>query len=69
MRIATMISSIVTLLLLLSAMICGFWIKAGNATDSSSLSFHANCGVAAVMFCFITIILLLITLCQTKKDR
>lgn len=66
MRIATIISSIITLLLLLSTMICGLWLKAGNP---GSISFHLNCGIAAIIFCAITVLLLMITLRRTKKDR
>ncbi|AET69304.1 hypothetical protein Desor_3850 [Desulfosporosinus orientis DSM 765] len=62
MKVVTMISSIITFLLLLSTMICGLWLKANNATDPSSFSFHMNCGIASVVFCFITIVLLAVTL-------
>ncbi len=59
MKIATLISAIVTLLLLLSAMICAFWIKAGNP---GNMSVHVSFGIAAVIFCCITLVLLIITL-------
>lgn len=59
MKTATIISSIITLLLLISAMICGLWLKAGNP---GSLSFHVNCGIAAVIICCITTVLIIITL-------
>lgn len=66
MRITTIISSIVTLLLLLSTMICGLWLKAGNPGD---MSFHVSCGIASVILCCITIVLLIITLRRTRKGR
>lgn len=69
MKIVTMISSVLTFLLLLSTMICGLWMKANNVTDPSSFAFHMNCGIASVVFCFITIVLLAVTLRQTKKGR
>lgn len=65
MRVAAIISTLITLLLLLSAMICGLWLKAGNP---GSLSFHVNCGLAAVGFCCITIVFLIMSL-RTKKGR
>lgn len=57
MKMITIISLIITLLLLLSAMICGFWLKAGNPGSST---FHVTCGIAAVVFCCITIALVII---------
>ena len=40
MRIATLLSAIITTLLMLTTMICGFWIRANNITDPSSIEFH-----------------------------
>lgn len=56
MKIATIIISIITFFLLLSTMICGFWLKAGQPGD---LNFHMKCGIASVIFCLITCVLLL----------
>lgn len=69
MKIVTMISAIITFLLLLSTMICGLWLKANNVTDPSSFSFHINCGIASVAFCFITMVLLAFTLHKAKRGR
>lgn len=66
MKIATIISSIITLFLLVSAMICGFWLKSGQP---GSINFHMNCGIAALVFCFLTLILLVISLRRTKKGN
>ncbi len=66
MKKITLISAIATLLLMLSAMICAFWLRAGNPGD---ISVHVNFGIAAVVFCGITIVLMLITLRRTKKDK
>ena len=66
MKLATIISSIITLLLLLSTMICGLWLNAGNPGD---IAFHINCGIAAVVFCFITLILLLCYFKSQKKGQ
>lgn len=64
MKIATIFSSVITLLLLLSTMICGFWLKAGQ---SGSINFHINCGVASIVLCIITLILIVIDYRQAKK--
>lgn len=64
MKIATIISSVMTFLLLLSAMICGFWLKSGQP---GSINFHINCGIASVVFCFITMILMIINFGRAKK--
>jgi len=66
MKIATIISSVITLLLLLSTMICGFWLKSGQP---GSINFHINCGIATFVFCFITLIMLIISLRRTKKGN
>jgi uncharacterized BrkB/YihY/UPF0761 family membrane protein len=67
MRIATLISTIITGILMLSTMICGLWIKSNNITDASSLEFHIICGIASVIFCFISITLLVVLLNRMKK--
>lgn len=52
MKIATIISSVVSILLLLSAMICGLWLKSGQP---GSINFHMNCGIAGIVFSVITV--------------
>lgn len=69
MKNATLISSIITTLLILTTMICGMWIKAKNISDSSSLAFHMNFGIASVVFCFITMVLLIIFLLGIKRKE
>lgn len=66
MKTITLVSSIITLLLLLSTMICGLWLKSGQPGD---ISFHMNCGIASLVFCCITFILLLITFHHQKKGK
>lgn len=67
MKIAMLISAVITALLMLSTMICGFWIRANGISDPSSFEFHISCGVAAVAFSFITLILLIIQFVRMKK--
>ena len=67
MKIATLISAIITALLMLSTMICGLWIRANNITDPSSFNFHMNCGIAAVVFSLITLVMVIVMLARIKK--
>lgn len=69
MRIMTLASAALTVLLILSTMICGFWIRANNVTDPSSFSFHMNCGVASVVFSLITLVMVIVMLVRTKKKE
>ncbi|WP_099205907.1 hypothetical protein [Scatolibacter rhodanostii] len=67
MKTATIISAIITVLLLLSTMVCGLWIRANQISDLSSLDFHMYTGISAVLFSILTLCLGLVTLSQTKK--
>jgi hypothetical protein len=63
MKIVVLILSIVSILMLLSTLICGLWIR--NAGDkitdmASSLNFHMSIGVATVVITVITLIVVLI---------
>lgn len=65
MKLATIISSIITLLLSLITMTCGLWIQSGQPGD---IKFHISCGITSVIFCFITFILLIKTLSRQKGE-
>lgn len=67
MKVVTLASSIITTLLLLTTMICGLWIRANNVTDTGSLNFHVNSGIASVIFCLVTMILIIAFLIRQKK--
>jgi ABC-type Na+ efflux pump permease subunit len=67
MKTATLISAVITVLFMLTAMICGLWIRANDITDSSSINFHIGAGIGAVIFCIITLILLVMLLSKIKK--
>ncbi|MDR0493312.1 MAG: hypothetical protein LBH74_06725 [Nitrososphaerota archaeon] len=62
MKIITLISVILTVLAVVSTMICGLWIRANNITDPSSLSFHRTMGIVSVVCCIITAVLVIILL-------
>ena len=65
LRIATIIISIVTLLLLFSVMVCGLWIGSVDA-DAGSVSFHRTLGVASVLSGTVTCVLALVS---SRKKR
>lgn len=67
MKSATLISAIITTLLMMTTMICGLWMKANNISDAGSLNFHINCGIASVVFCFITLLLLIVFFIRMKR--
>ncbi|WP_342757534.1 hypothetical protein [Kineothrix sedimenti] len=67
MKKATIISAVITVLLLLSTMICGLWLRANNISDPGSFDFHVNCGIAAVVFSVITLCLAIVTFSRMKK--
>lgn len=60
MRIATITSAVITLLLLLTAMTCGLWIRSNAITDPGSLDFHVAAGIAAVVACAFTLVLVIV---------
>ena len=57
LKIAVMISTIITVLVAASTLICGLWIRANNVTDPSSIDFHKTIGIATVVCIIITAIL------------
>ena len=62
MKIAVLASAVITALVALSTMICGFWIRANSVTDPSSFDFHRTIGIATVVCCLITAVLVFILL-------
>jgi len=62
MKTLTLISVIITVLLALSTMICGLWIKANSVTDPSSIDFHRTIGITTVVCVIITAVLVIILL-------
>ena len=53
MKITAIITACLSIILLLSELLCGLWLKSGNQGD---VGFHAKLGVAAVVIsiiCFI----------------
>ena len=67
MKTVTIISAVITMLFLLSTMICGLWLRANSISAPSSFDFHINCGIAAVIFSVVTLCLAVITFSRMKK--
>jgi len=59
MKIIILISAIITMLVVLSTMICGLWIQANNLTDQSALDFHKTIGIVSAICCVVTFILVI----------
>jgi len=57
MRALVLIMAIVTGLLLFSTLICGFWIRAQEQIDPSSLSFHMWLAVLTALFTIVTLVI------------
>jgi len=63
MKVAFIIVSSLSLLGLLSTLICGFWIKGNSSTISdmaSSLSFHQNIAIFSIVMTIATVVIGLI---------
>lgn len=59
MRIAGIVLSVISVLLLASTLLCGFWIRShtpiGSPADASSVAFHAQIAVVSVIFVLVTL--------------
>jgi hypothetical protein len=59
MKIASIVLSSLTILLSLSQLICGLWLKSHGA-DASNIEFHTRLGIGTVVVMVITLIVMLI---------
>jgi hypothetical protein len=59
MKTTSIILSSLSILMALSQLICGLWIKSNGAVPSS-VSFHASLGIATVLVVLITIVVMLV---------
>jgi hypothetical protein len=67
MKTLIIILAVLTILLLLSTVICGLWIRnMGSLVEKSSLDFHLGIGLASVGSALLTIIL---AVSQIQKTR
>lgn len=63
MRMVSLVIAIITVVLLLSTLLCGSWIHAkGLATDVEATAFHMKIGIASVVFGLLTAALLILKL-------
>lgn len=63
MKIVSIASAAITILLVLSTLICGLWLKSKGA-DVEGIAFHMKIGAASVIFSVMTAILLLIAVAR-----
>lgn len=59
MKTASIILSSLTLLMILSQLICGLWMRS-NDYEQSSIAFHSQLGIATVVMTVITLIVMLV---------
>ena len=59
MKIASIILSSLTILMVLSQLICGLWLQS-NGADASNIAFHTKLGIGSVAMTLITLVVLLI---------
>lgn len=61
MNTVSIILSSLTILMVLSQLICGLWLKF-QGTDASSVAFHIRFGIGTVAMTLITVTVMLISL-------
>ena len=59
MKTTSILLSSLSILMALSQLICGLWIKSNGAVPSS-VSFHASLGISTVVVVLITIVVMLV---------
>lgn len=59
MKTTSILLSSLSILMALSQLICGLWIKSNGAVPSS-VSFHASLGIATVLVILVTIVVMLV---------
>ena len=63
MKILTNILGIISIISILSTLICGLWIRANNVTELSSIKFHSNIGILSVILVIAFIVVVMISKC------
>jgi cytochrome b561 len=61
MKIISNIAGVVSIILILLMLLCGLWLRSHPTTDSASLKFHFQFGLATLIVSLVTIILLMIS--------
>ena len=69
MKIVTLVSSIITVLVATATMYCGLTLRANNVTDPIYINFHQTIGIATVVLCIITTLLMIINLTLAAKKH
>lgn len=68
MRIATLGSATITLLLLSTTMICGLWIRSNDVADPASVDFHVTSGIAAMISGALTLALVIAHSIRLRRE-
>ena len=63
MTIISIILSTITILLILSQLMCGLWLRAKGATPEG-VTFHARLGIGSVIATLITLVVMLVFILQ-----
>ena len=65
MNTLSIILSSLTILMLLSQLICGLWLKF-QGTDASSVAFHTRFGIGTVALTLITVTVMLVSVLRNS---
>jgi|GEM_PF-2149297 len=68
MKTASILLSSLSMLMALSELICGLWIRSNGAVPSS-VSFHASLGIATVLVVLITIMVMLVFIVKKQSTN
>ena len=69
MRKLSILFSVITILLLLTAMICGLWMRGNPSVEQSSVDFHMTFGIASFVCCCLSLIFTLLTKSIKRRER
>lgn len=69
MKIIAMVSAIITVFVAAATVYCGLTLRANNVTDPSYINFHQTIGIATVVLCIITALLMIINLSLAVKKQ
>ena len=63
MTIVSIVLSAITILLVLSQLTCGLWLRAKGATPEG-VTFHARLGIGSIVMALLTIVVMLVFILQ-----
>ena len=69
MKIASLVSAIITVLVAVATMYCGLMLRANHVTDPGYIDFHQTIGIATVVLSIVTTLLMTLSLNLAAKKR